>query len=133
VFEDANANFSYDDGEYFGLFGKPDRILSAAQKPRDDLNIEVTRTKGFPAGYPTDISRMPVTEDKMSIAFGKIASLDDDIFSDENAKMGFWQPVTFLKKIGVPEPKTYDRIKVLRSSEENILPDNKMYKVSQQQ
>jgi triacylglycerol esterase/lipase EstA (alpha/beta hydrolase family) len=37
----------------------------------------------------------------VSIAFGRIDSLDDGLFSNENAKMGFWQPVTFLKQVGV--------------------------------
>jgi pimeloyl-ACP methyl ester carboxylesterase len=100
AFEDANANFAHDDGEYFGLVGKPDRIRTFAQKPVDDLNIEVSRTQGFPSDFPTDISQIPVAEDKLSIAFGRITALDDDIFSDENARMGFWQPVTFIKKVG---------------------------------
>ena len=100
AFEDANSNFAYDDGEYFGMFGQPDRIISIANKPRDDLNIDVSRTKGFPTAFPTDISQIPVTDDKLSIAFGRVTSLEDEIFSLENAKMGFWQPVTFVKQVG---------------------------------
>jgi len=114
AFEDANANFSYDEGEYFGLFGKPDRIHAVAQKPIDNLDIEIARTQGFPSDYPTDISKNPVTEDKMSVALGRIASLDDDIFSDENAKLGFWQPVSFIKKVGAGTwfLKPYDPAKI---------------------
>ena len=100
AFEDANANFAYDDGEYFGMFGKPDRVRAIANKPKDELNIDVSRTKGFPAAFPADISQIPVTDDKLSIAFGRVAALDDEIFSLENAKMGFWQPVSFIKKVG---------------------------------
>lgn len=101
AFEDANANFAYDDGETFGLLGQPDRVRVSTLKPVDDLDITVASTQGFPADFPTDISALPVTEDKVSIAFGRIASLDDGLFSNENARMGFWQPVTFLKQVGV--------------------------------
>ncbi len=101
AFEDANANFAYDDGEIFGFFGQAKLIPLTTLKPIDDLNIEVENTTGFPAGFPTDISTVTISDDKVSIAFGRIASLDDDIFSEENARMGFWQPVTFLKTIAV--------------------------------
>lgn len=101
AFEDANANFAYDEGETFGLFGQPDLVRVSTLKPEDDLDITVASTQGFPADFPTDISTLPIAEDKVSIAFGRIASLDDDLFSNEYARMGFWQPVIFLKQVGV--------------------------------
>ena len=117
AFEDANANFAYDDGEYFGMFGKPDRVRAIANKPKDDLDIDVRRTKGFPAELPADISQIPVTDDKLSIAFGRVTSLEDEIFSLENAKMGFWQPVSFIKKVGAGiwflEPYDPNKIPIL--------------------
>ena len=100
AFEDANANFAYDDGEYFGLFGEPDRVRITTLQPYDDLDIEVARSTGFPANLPTDISTVTITDDKLLIAFGRIASLDDDLFSEDNARIGFWQPITFMKNIG---------------------------------
>ena len=100
AFEDANLNLSYDDGEQFGFYGRPDMVRMRSMKPRDNLDIAVNQTKGFPERFPTDISTVSVSEDKLLIAFGRIATLEDEIFSAENAKMGFWQPVTFLKKIG---------------------------------
>ena len=51
VFQDANLNLSYDEGETFGLFGQPDRVHVEKPKGVDDLNFEISRTAGFPADW----------------------------------------------------------------------------------
>jgi pimeloyl-ACP methyl ester carboxylesterase len=100
AFEDANGNLTYDAGEYFGYFGKPEPILISTLKSRNDLHIEVAGTNGFPVGFPADMSMISSVANLKAIATGKITTLDDEKFSEEYAKMGFWQPVTFLKKAG---------------------------------
>jgi pimeloyl-ACP methyl ester carboxylesterase len=101
AFEDANSNLVYDAGEYFGLVGKPDRIsITSLNKPVANLNIMVARTDGFPKGFPTDITNVKALIGVSDIATGTITTLDNEIFSEENAKMGFWQPVTSLFKNG---------------------------------
>ena len=101
AFEDANDNLAYDPGEYFGLVGEPDYIKVSVWKPLDDLNIEVDRTNNFPEGFPTDISNVKALMDMTSVAAGAITTLDDEKFSEENAKLGFWQPLTGLGTVGI--------------------------------
>lgn len=100
AFEDANRNLVYDAGEYFGLIGTPDRIRVDGVTSIDDLNMDVARIDGFPEGFPTDISTVKNLVNVKDIAGGTIIGLDDEKFSEENAKMGFWQPVTALYTFG---------------------------------
>jgi len=101
AFEDANANLTYDAGEYFGAFGQPDQIRVASLKARDNLHIEVSRTSGFPEEFPADISKISTVASVKNVATGTVTTLDNEKFSQEMAGMGFWQPVTFLQEAGV--------------------------------
>lgn len=114
AFEDANYNLVYDPGEYFGQAGKPDRISVNGLKPIDNLNIEVARTNGFPEGFPKDISNVKDLISIRDIASGTITTLDDEKFSEENAKLGFWRPVTgfFTVGAGVYFLEPYDPKKI---------------------
>jgi pimeloyl-ACP methyl ester carboxylesterase len=100
AFEDANRNLVYDDGEYFGFVEEPDVIHVSRATPIDYLNIEVNRTSQFPGGFPTDISQLPVGRGILEVYDGAVVSLTDPRFSEENAKKGFWQPMTALQEIG---------------------------------
>jgi pimeloyl-ACP methyl ester carboxylesterase len=117
AFEDANSNLVYDAGEYFGLFGRPDPIRVSGLIPKDDVNLEVDRMDGFPQGFPTDISNVKSLSDIKKIAAGTLTTLEDEKFSEENAKLGFWQPVTALYNLGAGiyflEPYDPARIPVL--------------------
>jgi pimeloyl-ACP methyl ester carboxylesterase len=117
AFEDANNNLVYDPGEYFGMVGEPDRIIVKKSKPIDDLNIDVDQTDGFPAGFPIDVSKVNALMGVKDIAAGTVTNLDDEKFSDENAKMGFWQPVTGFFTVGAGiyflEPYNPQKIPVL--------------------
>ena len=100
AFEDANGNLAHDDGEFFGHYGKPDRIHLSELKPLDDLNFEVAHTSGFPEKFSTAIASMPHPEEVFGIAAGTVTTLDDPKFSRENATKGFWRPLTALKEFG---------------------------------
>ena len=117
AFEDANSNLEYDSGEYFGQVGKPDRIGVSVSVLLDDLDIEVARTDGFPEGFPTNIENVKTLISIKDIASGTITTLDDDKFSDENAKLGFWQPVTSFSAVGAGvyfmEPYDPNKIPIL--------------------
>ena len=100
AFEDANNNLAYDPGEYFGMFGQPDLISVDRVKPLDNLKIEIAQTDDFPLDFPTDISQVDALMSIKDIAAGTITTLDDEKFSDNNAKMGFWQPATGFITVG---------------------------------
>lgn len=101
AFDDANGNLKYDDGEYFGHFGRPDVIRITTLNPVRNLHIEVTSTKGFPEEFQADLSMVSRVAEIKSISAGNITTLDDEKFSDKYGKMGFWEPVTFLKEAGL--------------------------------
>ena len=101
AFEDVNANLTYDAGEYFGAFGQPDKINVSSLAPRDDLSIEVSRTSGFPTGFPADVSQISIVSYVRNVATGTITTLDNKRFSQEMATTGLWQPLNFLQEAGV--------------------------------
>ncbi len=101
AFEDENHNLKYDEGEYFGHFGSPDAIHISTLRPERDLHIRVASTTGISEELRADLTMIQSGVDIKSLAVGKIASLDDEIFSEKYAKMGLWQPLTFLKEAGV--------------------------------
>ena len=113
AFEDANANFAYDAGEYFGLIGSPDPIRVSSLTPIENLHITIDKTDGFPEGFPVDISNLNAASAIAGVATGTIITLADDRFSDETAKMGFWQPITFMHhaSIGIYFLEEYDAAK----------------------
>jgi len=105
AFEDANGNFSFDAGEYFGVYGRPDRIRIPLLATRNELHITVASTAAFPVGFSTDLPVVESLKDQarmsnLQVAFGKLATLDDERFSIANASKGFWQPVSFLDDVG---------------------------------
>lgn len=101
AFEDANKNLIYDTGEYFGCYGAPDRIGVPELTPKHGINLQVSRRKGFPEGFASDISTLAINPSFKSVATGKITDLDDEVFSDRYATMGFWQPIKFLQEAGI--------------------------------
>jgi hypothetical protein len=100
AYEDANANFNYDDGEYFGIVGRSGPVRISSLKPLDDLHLAMVETTGWPPEFPSDISTVSHVPDIRNIAIGTITTLDDERFSDENANKGLWQPLTFLRDAG---------------------------------
>lgn len=106
VFEDANQNFRYDDGELFGFAdqGKPillnpERAAAAGTHAVSKLNVELTQRSGFPHDLPVfvDISTL---SGKAYIRVGVVTTLDDPLFDLENGSLGYWKPLTFLRDVG---------------------------------
>jgi len=107
AFEDLNRNFAYDEGEYYGYFGAPDRVIVAADKLKAsgskaivDLNIRITETKHFKADLPVFVD-VGLLKGTSYIKIGQLATLDDEIFKQENGYTGYWKPLTFLRDLGV--------------------------------
>ncbi len=123
AFEDLNLNLSHDNGELAGYFGAPDAImlLSQAGVSSDvyeplNLDFRISQADRFLSAYPATIDVQEISRSVFA-KFGDITTLDDRIFSDENASTGYWQPLTFLRDFGVGvyflEPFDPDKIPVL--------------------
>ncbi len=107
AFEDLNHNFTYDEGEYYGYFGEPDRVIVAADKFKasgskeiGDLNIRLTETEHFKSDLPVFVD-VGLLKGTSYIKIGQLTTLDDEIFKQENGSVGYWKPLTFLRDFGV--------------------------------
>jgi hypothetical protein len=108
AFEDSNSNLSFDKGEYAGFYGKPDKIVISPQTmPADtpkaitDAHIHIAETDTFPLDFPVDIQMDDATGTESIIKIGSIDNLANEKFSKPYGVMGYWHPMSFLKKVGV--------------------------------
>ena len=106
VFEDANQNFQYDEGENFGFANHGDPIQVNAERAAASgtnavtkLDIESTQKSGFPSGLPifVDINSLAGST---FIRIGEVTDLEDPRFTQENGYLGYWKPLTFLRDVG---------------------------------
>ena len=123
AFEDLNHNLSYDEGEPAGYFGAPDTIIlppkgRAATGENELLNLDfrLKETDRFLSGFPATVDAQKISK-SVFVKFGQITTLDDLIFRAENASIGYWKPLTFLRDFGIGvyflEPYDPDKIPVL--------------------
>jgi len=106
AFKDANQNFTYDEGEYFGYANQSQpvvidaRQMAALNKKGFIDEIYLTEQSGYRSDLATyvDISILP---GQSILKVGVVTDLDDPIFVQENGYLGYWKPMTFLRDIGV--------------------------------
>jgi len=101
AFEDRNNNTLYDDGELAGYVDKPIEVTLSRLRANDTVDIVLSKGLTLPEGFPQGLQISgEVIKSKILFA-GRMIDLNDKIFSLENAKMGFWKPLSFAKKFGV--------------------------------
>ena len=108
AFEDLNGNLNHDSGESVGYYGKPDKIIiqkdqMPAQTPHARMNLDFTiaASTRYPDGFT---SKIPITADitkKSNLVAGDLITFENRKFSMENAKKGYWEPLTFIREVGV--------------------------------
>jgi pimeloyl-ACP methyl ester carboxylesterase len=102
AFEDRNRDLTYQVGEPAGLLGAPTSLVLQPGARRIDLELVIDANGA--TRIPFAITA--VAADGKELAFhpdlqvGMITKMNDPRFSDENAKLGLWNPVQFLSKIG---------------------------------
>jgi pimeloyl-ACP methyl ester carboxylesterase len=101
AFEDANGDLSYNQGEWSGYFGKPDKVTTQVGGVVFGLDINLTPTKKQPvSSFANILIEFSGGKIKPSTSAGTLANLDDPVFSAENGIAGFWAPLEFFKRIG---------------------------------
>jgi len=99
AFGDKNRNLIYDKGEPAGQILNADQISDPAGGVTGHLDIVLSEQNSkkidFPVGH-----KLPAKEYQFfhSTCPGAMAKLDDDLFSPEYGKKGFWAPVEFFKE-----------------------------------
>jgi pimeloyl-ACP methyl ester carboxylesterase len=124
AFADENSNLILDQNEPFGYFGKPDVIEISEEAigaersiSLEDLDFSISTSAPFPTGFPAPVVIPPGI---LTTAFSKIADVvcfDDEVLSERYGTKGYWQPMTFLKEVGIRisflEPYDPDKVPVL--------------------
>jgi pimeloyl-ACP methyl ester carboxylesterase len=100
AFEDLNEDFTLQEDEFVGWFGRPSLITVEGEKKYTDLNIRLVspeQTKfALPKLYKSNIQQAPLSRDVFSQ--GEVVTQYDPRFSNEVANMGMWQPVKYYKE-----------------------------------
>ena len=120
AFEDSNEDLKYETNEWAGAYGAPSAI--DVNSGEDFGHLELRLQPPGKLKLPADVRDSTAGEraqrfDWREELTGEIVTLDDPRFSEENAKMGLWTPVRFLKKFGIDvyflEPYDPNKIPVL--------------------
>jgi len=88
-----------------------DQNESAVMHAQEDERLtEITLTKGQEMTLPqltvskdqniTSVNKVTYSASKVRANIGRVISLDDPMFSQENSKMGLWRPFDFANKLG---------------------------------
>ena len=97
---DKNGNLIYDDGEPAGQYGDPKMVVAPAGGVVGDINISIpekTRNIEVPTGFEITSDKPHELHSRLA---GAIVDLDDELFSEENGRKGYWEPISFFKEIG---------------------------------
>jgi len=99
AFIDENGDGEYQQGEHATYLGIKDSLAKPLTlKENQNLTIDDLTIKG-------PITRRSNTQIRMNISkinqnIGRIITLDDPMFSRENASMGFWRPFDYAEQFG---------------------------------
>lgn len=101
AFLDNNKNLTYDDGEAIGQILHPEKDSVPAGGVIGNMDIVISEHSGKKCDFPIG-SKVPPKEYRSfhSTCPGALASMEDDLFSDEHGKKGFWTPIEFFKEFG---------------------------------
>jgi pimeloyl-ACP methyl ester carboxylesterase len=107
AFEDRNSNLEHDPDEYVGWYGKPDRItVNEENMPADtphgrkDLDFTIAEAKPYPAGFASQLPMSAQVVKGSALVFGELISFADPKMDLEYGRMGYWEPLTFLREVG---------------------------------
>jgi len=104
AFIDQNRNMRPDEGEIYGVFGKPDpvKVSQAGTIKGIDLVLDRVLSAGE---ITTEVWARNVLEIASASAYisaaGVVADLDHSHFSPQYAEKGVWQPYATLREVGI--------------------------------
>ena len=103
AFQDQNHNFSYDARvDPAARFDAGASVDVPAGATLGDLDIEIRDATSEPLSFAfLSADRDGAGERSLSdFHIGEVTKIDDPRFSEENARLGLWQPADFLRRIG---------------------------------
>ena len=98
---DINNDFIFEDREVVGIYGKPDKISLAKNEIKTNINFSIKNSESGQILFPGKFS---LPYDYNSIEYsgenGQKRKIFSEIFSSDNAKIGWWHPTLFMKAFG---------------------------------
>ncbi|MFH0974921.1 MAG: alpha/beta hydrolase [Spirochaetota bacterium] len=98
---DSNNDYIFDGNEITGVYGRPDKIVLKNNEIRNDINLNIGSSELNGIKLPEKFS---VQYNYNSIEYttynGQIRKIYSEIFSSDNAKIGWWHPSLFMKAFG---------------------------------
>jgi pimeloyl-ACP methyl ester carboxylesterase len=99
---DLNNDYIFEDQETVGVYGKPDKISLQANEIKRGLVITAGISRLSENNFPEKLS---ILHKFNSIEYttynGQQRRIYSEIFSYDNAKLGWWHPSLFMKAFGV--------------------------------
>ncbi len=100
AFADHNRNLSYEPGEEPAVLAT-DLVLRAGERRTGlDLVIDPGSTVHIPFEVKASSRGGKGVDQLPALQLGTIANIDDPRFSEENGKLGLWEPLRFLFDVG---------------------------------
>jgi len=100
AFEDRNRDLSYEPGEEPAV-AATELVLQAGERRTGlDLMIDPRSTARIPFAVKAFSLDRRGIDQFPALQLGTIANIDDPRFSDENGKLGLWNPLQFLFDVG---------------------------------
>ncbi len=118
AFIDKNKNLTYDQGEPAGQILNLEQDSVAPGGVTGNMDIVISEHSSKKCDFPIGSKVPPKKYNSFhSTCPGALANIEDDLFSDEHGRKGFWTGVEFFKEFGgniyFLEPYDQDKIPIL--------------------
>ena len=101
AYRDENSNLIYEAGEPAGQYGDPTLVSVPAGGVVSEIDFVIPENGNhvdLPFGFEISTNKPENLHSRLAGAI--ITDLDDELFSEEYGRKGFWEPFEFYKKVG---------------------------------
>ena len=104
AFEDLDNDLAWDGREPSGYYGSPDAIVVTDRSPTTlkEFDIHLNAPAARPDGFPEAVSLSAEKLGRSIVKIGQVVGFDDPILSPEYGNKGYWEPLTFIREVGIP-------------------------------
>ena len=103
AFQDRNRDLVFQSDEPAAFWGNGAALSVSPGQQLVDLHIPLAEDDRVSLNLPVDLSSKSevVTFEGFAIGNGEIRDINDPRFTQENAAMGMWEPLRFVKEVGM--------------------------------
>ncbi|MCD4750409.1 MAG: alpha/beta hydrolase [Thermoanaerobaculales bacterium] len=101
AFQDLNGDLKRNPGEPAVMLGVPKSLTIRPGQYFEGMDLDLIPDAEIPPGYDLDLVGMDLeTMESLPLIAGQVVSLDAEIFEQENAEEGMWQPIEAWRSTG---------------------------------